>query len=174
MSLLGTLNISASALTAQQLRLDVLAQNMANVDTTRTAEGGPYRRRNVVFQEFRSNASFADTLRANLRSGLGSGASRIFGPGRGFHGGMVAQPDFRDNQGVIVRAIVPDMRPGPMVYDPSHPDANEEGYVQRPNVNIVTEMVDLISTSRSFEANVTSMNVTKAMINKTFEIAQAT
>jgi flagellar basal-body rod protein FlgC len=165
MSLFDTLSISASALTAQQLRMDVISQNMANVDTTRTAEGGPYRRRNVLFQEFKSDTEpFHITLRNQIQN-----AALIHGQ-RGFLGGKGAI-DPRSNKGVIVRSIMTDnVTPGNMVYDPGHPDANDEGYVEKPNVNVVTEMVDLISASRSYEANIAAMSVTKNIINKTLEI----
>ena len=160
MSLLGTLSISASALTAQQLRMDILSQNMANVDTTRTAEGGPYRRRNVQFQEYKITEPFGSAL---SKAGARRAVSKLH-----------PEPEFDSgNKGVRVKAIVPDLSDGPMVYDPTHPDADEQGYVAKPNVNVVTEMVDLISASRSYEANVTAINVTKAMINKTFEIGKA-
>lgn len=163
MSFLSTMAVSASALTAQQLRMDVLSQNMANVETTRTAEGGPYRRRNVLFQERRAPGanSFGNILETTrARAGVRGPARQVFGHAR-------------ENQGVMVRGIVADMAPpGRMIFDPMHPDANDEGYVEMPNVNVVMEMVDLISASRSFEANITAMGVTRAMINRTFEISR--
>jgi len=138
--------------------MDMLSQNMANVDTTRTAEGGPYRRRNVLFQEYKAFDSFNDTLRNTVRSKSSRG---------------LIDADPRRNMGVIVRGITTDPSPGQMVYDPSHPDANEEGYVEKPNVNVVTEMIDMISASRSYEANITAMNITKSMITKTFELTRS-
>lgn len=148
MGLFGNLEISASALTAQQLRMDVLSQNMANVDTTRTEAGTPYKRKTVVFQE-RTAGGFMSAL-SQARSNI----------------------SYTGN-GVRVYGVATDNTEGPKVYDPSHPDADTQGYVEKPNVNIVTEMVNMIAASRSYEANVTSMNITKSMINKTFEIGRA-
>jgi flagellar basal-body rod protein FlgC len=153
MSFFNSINIAGTALTAQQLRLDVLSQNMANADTTRTAEGGPYRRKAVLFQE-RTNTPFMTALNASRNRSASSNANFSFGGG------------------VRVSEIAIDETPGPMVYDPSHPDANADGYVEKPNVNVVMEMVSLISASRSYEANVTAMGLTKAMMAKTFEISR--
>ncbi len=134
--------ISGSALTAQRLRMDVIANNIANANTTRTPEGGPYRRRRVVFMP---------------REALWSWISRHRGTG----------------QGVQVEQIVEDQRPGPLVYDPTHPDADPEtGMVQMPNVDIVTEMVDMLAARRSYEANVVAINVTKAMASAALEIGR--
>lgn len=142
MSIFGSMNISASGLTAQRLRMDVISNNIANVSTTRTTEGGPYRRQRVVFQESKKN-SFNDILK-NQFSG----------------------------KGVRVKQIEQDPSPFKLVYDPSHPDADLNGYVAMPNVNIVTEMVDMISASRAYEANITAINTSKGMILKTLEIGQ--
>ena len=141
MSIFHSINISASGLTAQRLRLDVISNNIANVNTTRTAEGGPYRRQRVVFRE-RTN-SFNDILTKKFKG-----------------------------NGVRVDRIEQDPAPFKLVYDPSHPDADVNGYVEMPNVNIVTEMVDMISASRSYEANITAINTSKSMILKTLEIGQ--
>jgi len=142
MSIFHSMNISASGLTAQRLRLDVISNNIANVNTTRTAEGRPYRRQRVVFQE-RKNNSFHEILTSAYRG-----------------------------NGVRVVQIEEDPTPFKLVYDPSHPDADMNGYVQMPNINIVTEMVDMISASRSYEANITAINTSKSMILKTLEIGQ--
>ena len=127
MSFFSSLDTSASALTAQRLRMDVISQNMANVDTTRTEDGGPYKRKTVLFQEIGSKGSFAQYLGKAMDSDVG--------------------------QGVRVSRIVEDDTPGSRIYDPSHPDADEDGYVTNSNVNIVEEMVNMISASRSYEAN---------------------
>ena len=147
MSFFNSMNVSASGLTAQRARMDIHAQNLANIDTTRTAEGGPYQRRVVVFEERREGANSFSTI---------------------FDRVMRRQPS---GEGVRVHSIVTDETPGPMVYDPGHPDANEQGYLLRPNVNVVGEMVNMISASRSYEANITSINVTRTMMNKTLEIS---
>ena len=147
MSFFDAMDINATGLTAQRLRMDVISENIANVSTTRTAQGGPYKRKTVVFQEIKDGSPFAEVLKDSVR---------------------------RVNQGYGVRVhqIVEDEFPGPLQYDPSHPDADAEGYVRMPNINIVEEMVNMISASRSYEANVTAMNSTKAMINKTLELGR--
>ena len=142
MSLFGALDISASGLTAERLRMNVTAENLANAQTTRATDGGPYKRKLVVLEE------------AN-----GSSARPSFG----------TQLDGAMN-GVKVAQVSQDSAPDRLVYDPSHPDADERGYVHMPNVNPVTEMVDLISASRSYEANVTAMQTAKQMYSKTLDI----
>jgi flagellar basal-body rod protein FlgC len=142
MGLFGSLDISASALSAERLRMDVTAENLANAQSTRTASGGPYRRKEVVTEATGDNG-FAGALASARASG---------GAPQG---------------GVRVSGIVEDQTPNRLVYDPSHPDANAQGYVSMPNVNPVTEMVDLISASRSYEANVTAMQTSKQMFTKT-------
>jgi flagellar basal-body rod protein FlgC len=149
MSLFGSLDISASALSAERLRMDVTAENLANAQSTRSANGGPYRRKEVVL-ESSGDGGFAGAL-ASARSGGGSGSG---GP----------------DGGVRVSGIVEDQTPNRLVYDPGHPDANAQGYVSMPNVNPVTEMVDLISASRSYEANVTAMQTSKQMFTKTLDL----
>jgi len=136
------LDISASGMTAQRVRLDVISNNIANVNTTRTSEGGPYQRERVIFQERRDNKSFNDYLRDSKPAG------------------------------VKVVAIKKDNAPFKIVYDPSHPDADLEGYVRFPNVNIVTEMVDMISALRGYEANATAIDAAKSMVSKALEIAK--
>ncbi len=146
MSFFGSMDTSTSGLTAQRLRLDVISQNIANANTTRTPEGGPYRRKAVLFESINNNEeSFRSILSQKV-------ASR--------------------NNGVRVSAVVEDQTPFPVVYDPTHPDANAQGYVEQPNVNIVTEMVNMISASRSYEANVTAFNNMKTMINSALSIGK--
>ena len=142
MSAFGAMDISASGMTAQRLRTDIISQNIANVNTTRDENGQPYKRRTVVFEEKPSN-SFNDYL---------SVASSSIG------------------NGVKVSAIVEDnTTPMTMVYDPSHP---EEGYVYYPNVNTVTEMTNMIDASRAYEANITAFNATKAMTTQALQIGK--
>lgn len=151
MSLMSTLNISASGMSAQRTRMDIIAQNVANVNTTRDENGEAYRRQTVVFEE-RSNANknFESYLEAQ-KTGLS------FNP--------------RIGTGVKISSIVEDhVTAMKTVYDPSHPDANEEGYVTMPNVNTVTEMTNLIDANRSYEANVTAFNATKNMALKGLEL----
>jgi flagellar basal-body rod protein FlgC len=145
MSFFGGLDISASGLTAERLRMDVTAENLANAQTTRGANGQPYRRKEVVLQE--APGSFGATL------------SQAMGGGRAGSTG-----------GVQVAGVVEDQAPLKRVYDPGHPDADAQGYVSMPNVDTVTEMVDLISASRAYEANVTAMNAAKQMFAHTLEL----
>jgi len=146
MSFFGSLDVSASGLTAQRLRMDIIAENIANVETTRTQDGSPYKRKTVLFQERGDASPFAEYFNKAM-------------------GGKV-----QDVRGVRVTRIVEDQRPGSKVYDPGHPDADTDGYVTKPNVNIVEEMVNMISASRSYEANVTAFNTTKSIIAKTLEM----
>jgi len=148
MSFFNSMNISATGLTAQRLRMDVISQNIANVSTTRTSDGSPYKRKTVVFQEMKSNEPFSSVLGRAVKRGDNMGL------------------------GVRVQKIAEDESPGIKSYDPSHPDADNEGYVTMPNVNIVEEMVNMISASRSYEANITAINNTKAMLSKTLEIGR--
>jgi flagellar basal-body rod protein FlgC len=146
MSLFGGLDISASALTAQRLRMDVTAENLANAQTTKGADGQPYRRKEVVLQEIPRGGGFGSQLSAAM--GGSGGASG----------------------GVEVAGIAQDATAGKLVYDPSNPDANAQGYVQMPNVDTVTEMTDLIDAQRAYEANVTAMQATKQMFTKTLDL----
>jgi flagellar basal-body rod protein FlgC len=144
MGLFDGLDVSASGLTAQRLRMDVTAENLANAQTTRGANGQPYRRKEVVLQEIPQSG-----FGAQLSSAMGAGASA---------------------GGVEVSQIAEDRTPGKLVYDPGHPDANAQGYVRMPNVDTVSEMVDLIDSSRAYEANVTAMQSTKQMLSKTLDL----
>ncbi len=140
--------ISASALTAERLRMDVISNNIANADTTRTVQGGPYIRERVVFApRFDPTTSFAPMLATMTSEGL--------------------------PVGVRVTSIQKDPSPPKMVYDPGHPDANAEGYVAYPNVNTVNEMVDMISASRAYEANITAFNATKSMALSALSIGKS-
>jgi flagellar basal-body rod protein FlgC len=145
MSLFGGLEISASGLTAERLRMDVTAENLANAQTTRGANGQPYRRKEVVLQSVPGQSAFGSQLSAAMGGGVAPG-------------------------GVQVAGITEDQTNGKLVYDPSNPDANAQGYVRMPNVDTVTEMVDLIDAQRAYEANVTAMNASKQMFSKTLEL----
>ena len=141
MGLFDALDASGSALSAERVRMDVTAENLANAQSTRTANGqGPYRRKEVVMQEASAGVgpNFADSLQAA--------------------------------RGVKVAGIVQDPTPSRRVYDPGHPDADKQGYVLMPNVNTVTEMTDLIGASRAYEANVTAMQTTKTMFARTLDL----
>jgi len=143
-TLFGAMNISAAGMSAQRSRLDIVAENIANAESTRTESGGPYRRRQVVFQAAEAKPQF----------------DRVFQSSFDGHG----------PKGVKVASIIEDKRPFREVYDPGHPDADARGMVKMPNVNSVEEMVDMQSASRSFEANVTTMEAAKRMFQKSLEL----
>lgn len=153
MSFLDSMNISASALTATRLRMDIVAENIANSNTTMTSSGEAYRRKYVVFQEKTDSASAFSTY-------LNKTTSR-YGGTRALTGG-----------GVKVAAIGEDQTDFTYDYDPTHPDANEDGYVAYPNVEVVKEMVDMMSAYRAYEANITALNTFKDMAVKTLELGQ--
>lgn len=143
MKIFDTMRISASGLTAERLRMDTIASNIANVNTTRTEGGGPYRRKVAVFRE-------------NLETEINKQTGNIE----------------RVSRGVKAVGVVEDDSPLQSVYDPGHPDADENGYVMMPNVNILNEMVDMIAATRAYEANVTAINATKSMMLKALEIGR--
>lgn len=181
---MDSFDITASALTAQRLRMDVISSNLANVNTTRKADGtlGGYRRKNVVFAPVLDEAS--------NRFGIPTGNSKANGndnsgslPMKAAEHGLSMGPDGKpmltagitqsqfNGAGVHVIQIVEDNKtPMRMVYDPSNPDANEKGYVEMPNVNVVTEMVDMIAASRAYEANVTALQSVKGMNQAALDI----
>ena len=144
MNLSGTFGISASALSAERLRLDTIASNLANAQTTRTPEGGPYRRRNVVLMAQDTENDFGATLEA------------------------LNERDAR--QGVAVVDVVEDQTPPRMVFDPGHPDADAQGRVAYPNVDPISEMVDLMAATRAYEANVQAVNATKRLAEAALSI----
>mgnify|MGYP000140006004 FL=1 len=148
MSIFDSFSINASGLTAERYRMDVISENIANIDTTRTEDGTPYRRKLVTFEEKGKNGTFASALAKAKGDYIG--------------GGVRVGKTYEDTE--------TEMK---MVYDPSHPDADEDGYVTYPNVNTVTEMTNMIDATRAFEANVTVMNSTKGMALKALDIGQS-
>jgi len=146
MKFFDSLSVSATGLTAERLRMDIISKNVANVNTTRTSAGTPYRRQIPIFREL-ENKNFSDIFDAAI--------------GKSNSGG-----------GVEVVAIKEDLSPFKREYNPEHPDANEEGYVLLPNIDVVSEMINLISASRAYEANVTVMNGTKSMALKALSIGR--
>jgi flagellar basal-body rod protein flgC len=159
-------NISASGMTAQQLRTDVISENIANADTTRTSDGTPYVRKAVVFTE---KTMTGTALGKSAYGSYGIGAYSTFSDAlRLANGGVVGS-------GVKVTSVYEDTSTDmERVYDPSHPDADENGYVTYPNVNVVQEMTDLIDASRSYEANISAFNASKSMASKGLSIGSAT
>ena len=149
MSMFSAFNINASGLTAQRYRMDVISENVANASTTRTADGTPYRRKVVSFEEKGGQTAF----------------SRVLGEAAYSHG--------YSGQGVKVSGLYQDYETEmKKVYDPSHPDADDDGYVTYPNVNIITEMTNLIDASRAYEANSTAFSASKSMALQGLELNQ--
>lgn len=171
MSLFEAIDIAGSGLTAERVRMDVTSENLANAQTTRTAQGGPYQRQEVMLQQVgasnfgsalagamaqdsQSESEGEGQLAPQDESALTAGSSGEGGPAGG----------------VEVAGIVQDKSPDQLVYDPSSPEANAKGYVQMPNVDTVTEMTDLITESRAYQADVTAMQTAKSMFNSTLGI----
>ncbi len=144
MDFMTAMQIGASGLTAQRKRMDIIASNLANIETTRTPEGGPYKRKDVMFAALPLN-EFATVLEDALADHV---------------------------RQVVVTDVVEDQSPPTMVYNPNHPDANQEGYVAMPNINLMEEMVNLINATRSFEANVQSINAAKSMAMRAIELGR--
>ena len=147
MGIFDSMKISATALAAQRLRMDVISNNMANQQTTRTPEGGPYQREQIVMQ--------------SLSTG-----------GPQFASFMPSEVSATDGKGVAVVAIVKDQTPGVTAYEPNNPDADANGNVTYPNVDVATEMTDMLSATRSYEANTTVFNALKGMALKALEIGK--
>ncbi|HTS31732.1 MAG TPA: flagellar basal body rod protein FlgC [Bryobacteraceae bacterium] len=142
MSLFSVLSIGASGMAAQRTRAEMLTENLANAETTRTPEGGPYRRKDVVFETTAAASPFSSVFDATVQA-----------PG-----------------GVAVSEIVTDTRDPEMRYLPGHPDANAEGYVAFPRINPAEDMVDLMGATRSYEANVAAISSVKDMIQRSFDL----
>ena len=146
MDFMTALDIGASGLSADRTRINTIAMNLANAKTTRTPHGGPYRRRTVV----QVSTQVDDPFSVHMRSALD-----------------------REVQGVRILGISQDKRPLKAVYEPGHPDANAEGYVFYPDINVVEEMANLMTTQRNYEANITTVEAIKGMFNKALEIGKA-
>lgn len=155
MAFLSSMNITGSGLTAQQLRLDVIAENVSNINTTRVEEGdGPYQRKMVVME--------ADGGRDSFRSILARAAGKV----------PAATGALSENGGVRVTQIVEDTSPFKLQYDPTHPDANAEGYVELPNVDLVKEITDAMAATQAFSANVTAFNTLKTVATRALDIGR--
>lgn len=147
MDIFSAMKITHSALSAERLRMDIVASNIANMNTTRSASGQPYRRQHAVFRAAEDSSKFESMLN-------GGSPSMQF-------------------QGVEVAGIAQDNAPPKMVYDPESPEADGQGYVAYPNIDLIKEMVDMMSASRSYQANVTVFNSVKAMALKALDIGKA-
>ncbi|MGA1598908.1 MAG: flagellar basal body rod protein FlgC [bacterium] len=147
MSFLNSLNASVSGMTAQRQRINTISENIANAQTTRTPEGGPYRRREVVMAAVANDRTFEEELRAQDRSPSTTTEVKVVG-------------------------ITQDSRPPILRYEPGHPDANEEGYVAMPNINVMEEMVNMMMASRAYEANTAAFNASKKMAEAALDLGR--
>lgn len=145
MDFMTALDIGASALTAERTNMNIISMNLANVKTTRTVEGGPYRRKTVVMESLQVDDPFSKHMQSALD---------------------------RELRGVRVAHVTQDSRPLKLVYEPGHPDANADGYVAYPDINVVEEMANMMTAQRGYEANVTTIDTIKSMYNKALEIAR--
>lgn len=148
MGFLSSLNVSVSGMTAQRHRLTTISENIANLETTRTPQGGPYRRREVIFAAVSNDRTFEQELREQDRS-------------------------LSDSTEVKVVGVVQDTRAPIVKYDPGHPDANQEGYVELPNINLMEEMANLMLASRSYEANTAAFNASKNMAQAALDLGKS-
>jgi flagellar basal-body rod protein FlgC len=163
MSFLNSFDISGYGLSAQRVRVNTISQNIANAQTTRTEEGGPYRRKEVVFKAIDFNEKFNEAL-----NGMNNSAGYEDPLDEGEYGKKV-NPAIMS---VVVDKIVRDDREPKMKFDPSHPDADADGYVAYPNVNPVIEMADLVEATRSYQANVAAFESSKSMANAAISLLQ--
>jgi flagellar basal-body rod protein FlgC len=145
MDFISALDIGASGLSAERTHLNVISMNLANVNTTRTPEGGPYRRKSVVFQSQSLDSEFTKAMRSELE---------------------------REVKGVKVIGVVTDQRPFKRIYDPGHPDADGQGYVSLPDINVVEEMTNMMTALRTYEANAATISAIKTMYNKAVELGR--
>lgn len=202
---LNSLNIAGSALTAEQYRLNLIAQNISNAENTRTENGGPYRRKTPVYQEVTdrygsdpnnntnsiyNRLSFSDILgrAASSRPNFAAGKAVYIKPNLNGYarngvdyetsGNYVKNKyNFGNNNitgtgGVRISEVIEDPEPGKIIYDPGHPDADEDGYVEMPNVNMTQEMIDMMGAGRAYEANIQVVNAIKAMAARALEIGR--
>ena len=145
MDFMTALEIGASGLSAERTHLNIISMNLANVNTTRTPEGGPYRRKSVVFQATPLESPFTKAMRSELE---------------------------REVKGVKVSGVVTDQRPLRRVYDPGHPDADGRGYVSLPDISVVEEMANMMTALRTYEANAATISSAKTMFNKALELGR--
>ncbi len=145
MDFFSAMRIASTGLSVQRTRMNITTSNLANVETTRTAEGGAYQRRSAVVAAVPLSETFEEVFGDELHD---------------------------KTHGAEVVTVTADDTPGRLVYDPSHPDANGDGYVEMPNVNPITEMVDMLTASRTYEANVTAIKALKGMANNALEIGE--
>ena len=167
MNLFQSLSVSASGMSAQRQRAQLLTENLANAETTRTPEGGPYRRRDVVFQTGAADSPFSAAFQSQLGSSLGSQLSSQLNQPRS------TSPAGEPAVGVQVSDIIEDEREPDRRYSPGHPDADQFGYVAYPRINPAEDMVDLMGASRNYGANVSAMMALKDMIGRSIDLMRA-
>lgn len=152
MAFLSSMNIVGSGLTAQQIRLDVISENITNINTTRTEAGGAYRRKMTVLQAADDQGGFRAALAASRRGLVGNAGNNM--------------------GGVVVTEVAEDPSDLKLVYDPTNPDANQAGYVELPNVDLVKEITDAMAATQAYSADVTALNTLKSVAAKAMEIGQ--
>lgn len=167
MNLFGLMDTSGGAMEAERMRAEVVAANMANAETTRTASGGPYRRQEVVFAANRGDPNFLDSMTNASGDGLSGSLARAALPTLTLPGSNAAAP------GVHIAQVVQDPSPPLKRYDPGHPDAGPDGYVSYPDINPLTEMVDLMGATRAYGLNSSAVQAEKGMITSAIEIAKS-
>ncbi len=167
MAFMSNLDIAVSGMIAERARMDVIAQNVANADTTRTAEGGPYIRQNVVFTENKTYRRTNDVSYSSIefRTVLGQKLEELRG--------LAGRDRTMKLDGVLLTNVVEDPTPPTPVYDPTHPDADEDGYYYLPNVDVAEEQIDMLAATQSYSANLTIFNSLKAIANKALTIGKA-
>ena len=166
MNLFGMIDQSGKAMQAERMRAEVVAANMANAETTKTATGAPYRRQSVVFAATGGDEEFQNQLGLNLPS------SQVSGAGNSLLGSFGSLNSSNTAPGVRIAAVVEDKSPALKRYDPSHPDADSEGYVSYPDINPLTEMVDLMGATRAYGLNGSAVQAEKSMISSALEIVK--
>lgn len=153
MAFFSSMNIVGSGMTAQQARLDVISENITNMNTTRTESGGAYRRKITIMQSESGKNGFREAMSRAARKGH-----------------AISNRGFEQAGGVKIVEIAEDQTEMPFIYDPTHPDANEEGYVEMPNVTLVKEVTDAMAASQAFNANVTAFNALKQVVQRGLDI----
>lgn len=166
MNLFGAMDVSGSAMSAERLRAEVVAANMANAETTRTASGGPYRRQHVVFAADRQDSTFLNSM-VSASTGNSSPLAAEALPALALPGSGAVAP------GVHIAQVIEDPSPPLERYDPGHPDAGPDGYVAYPDINPITEMVDLMGATRAYGLNSSAVQAEKGMISTALEIAKS-
>ena len=161
--ILGAIDISARGLSVQRQKMNVVAQNMANAETVETPEGGPYRRKRVIVSEDKQASPFDTLLRKANNRLVTTNSKHLSGRDQSFNGGEEVST-------VSAKTTIERGTNFKLVYDPGHPEADEEGYVRMPDIEVITEMVDMMAASRAYEANAAAISAAKRMVNEALDI----